>query len=389
MNTMKKSYLITLYEILFIIPVFCQPEIDNHKQLKMESKILTDYVEKHGYKVPNYKTFNERCKYLFGIDLDSVTENLVSVNGTEYDIITCARLLKTYPEDLYYQPWITREVTDQDAKEMLENKSNGIGIKFVAYNKLLFQDDKNGELYFINNPEPTLDIVLSLDYEESNKLLENTVKYMLKYKAYKDRVSDILFYNNTSRGFKKKLITLLYNKCSESVESIEYFSDITYGFYESFSALSCPVDVKDSCMIHIITSFINYDNKIDKHEGHTAGINDRKAYQHISNFLSEDKNLVLRMSGNNYYNSEDIKHLITTYYLMNNDIYEIQDADGYTNLRAAAYGHSNIIKRLKVGTTVMCLSTKGDWWHIITYEDGIVGYVHKSRLKLKAPANTL
>lgn len=386
MSTMKKSCLTILGVIILIITAFCLSKIDYQKQLEMESKIISDYAKKHGYESPDYRTFNERCKYLLGIDLDTVTKDPVYINDTEYYIIKYGRFLKTYPEDLYYQPWITGEVTDQDAKKMIENKANGIGAKFVAYNKLLFRNDKSGELYFINNPEATLDIVLGLDYEESDKLLENAVKYMLKYKA---RINDILFYNNPSRGFKKKLITLLYSKCSESVESMEYFNDITYQFYKSFSTLPQYVKVKDSCMIYIIESLIDYDNKNDRDKDQTIGINDRKAYQHLSNFLSEDDDLVLRLNKNNYYGNENIKHLIVVYYLMNHDVYEVQDTDGYTNLRKAPQGNSEIITQINSGATVMGLSKEGDWWHIITYKEGIVGYVHKSRLKLKTPAGVL
>src|SRR5574344_2759635 len=95
---MNKIYLIFTYLIIFSCPIRCQEETSPKQQKKYdeeeqkEIKICSKYAAENGYKKIGYQQFNERCKYFFGIDLDTVRyydKNSYSVIGSNYDTECC------------------------------------------------------------------------------------------------------------------------------------------------------------------------------------------------------------------------------------------------------------------------------------------------------------
>lgn len=62
--------------------------------------------------------------------------------------------------------------------------------------------------------------------------------------------------------------------------------------------------------------------------------------------------------------------------------YEIFDKDGYTNLRGDKNSSSKIVDKVISGEEIEILESIGDWWHIKTKTNKI-GYVHKSRIRIK------
>lgn len=64
----------------------------------------------------------------------------------------------------------------------------------------------------------------------------------------------------------------------------------------------------------------------------------------------------------------------------NKQFYQIQDPDGYTNLRKEKNASSQILQKIKSGEQIEVLDKSNDWWLIKTKE-GEKGYVHKSRIK--------
>lgn len=70
---------------------------------------------------------------------------------------------------------------------------------------------------------------------------------------------------------------------------------------------------------------------------------------------------------------ETVKNTNTRYY--------VSDSDGYSNLREKASSNSKIIQKVNSGNNVEVLEKNDDWWKIST-EEGNVGYVHKSRIKI-------
>ena len=57
----------------------------------------------------------------------------------------------------------------------------------------------------------------------------------------------------------------------------------------------------------------------------------------------------------------------------------IEDSDGYTNVRALGSSKAKIITQVKSGSFVDVIEKRGDWWKVKT-DNGIVGYIHKSRI---------
>jgi hypothetical protein len=58
---------------------------------------------------------------------------------------------------------------------------------------------------------------------------------------------------------------------------------------------------------------------------------------------------------------------------------EVNDPDGYTNIRSGKGTDYNILGTVKVGETFYVLHNTGVWWQVKT-KTGIIGYVHSSRI---------
>jgi hypothetical protein len=61
---------------------------------------------------------------------------------------------------------------------------------------------------------------------------------------------------------------------------------------------------------------------------------------------------------------------------------QINDPDGFTNIRAEASASSKVIGRIEAGDIFYTDVQQGDWWLVRTKHDSI-GYMHRSRIVLK------
>ncbi|QXR34261.1 SH3 domain-containing protein [Alcaligenes aquatilis] len=64
-----------------------------------------------------------------------------------------------------------------------------------------------------------------------------------------------------------------------------------------------------------------------------------------------------------------------------NRVAVINDPDGYTNVRIAADGKSKVVSRILHNERFHTYEQQGNWW-AIRKADGLLGYVHKSRISL-------
>jgi hypothetical protein len=62
--------------------------------------------------------------------------------------------------------------------------------------------------------------------------------------------------------------------------------------------------------------------------------------------------------------------------------YQIFDKDGYCNLRKSKSVKSDIIEKLENNAVITVLDNRDDWWFVQT-KNGLVGFVHKSRINVK------
>lgn len=373
---MEKNKIITALLLCVSAAVFCQ-NLESRGG-DPDVKILSAYAKRNGCKDMPAAEFREKCISLFGIDLDNYQSNDMNIviDRTEYSISKLGLFLKTFPESLFYQPWIDGVVTDQQAESMLANGDNGIGDKFIAYNKLLFYDDHSVESYFEKNPESVIEVVFNLNYESSEKMLANAIKLAKKYNVFD--VAKFLFYNNPERGFRDKLISLYYNTCNNSIDNVQPFTDLIYKFSESFCELPYPQHIKDSCMVYMIKRLIDFDNE---HTDKLSSVNRQFSYIYLSKFLDVDKKLYSRIIANKFYDSLKIRELLDYYKLLHSVRCYIHDQDGYTNLRKGAGLNTQIVKSLKSGESVIVVDCNGSWIRVKT-KDGVTGYIHRSRLNI-------
>lgn len=373
---MKKNKIITTILFCAFSTVFC-----NHlegREIDPDIRILSAYAKQNGCTDMPYVKFREKCISLFGLDIDNYQSNDMNIiiDPTEYSISKSGLFLKTFPESLFYQPSVDGVVTDQQAISMLANSDNGIGDKFIAYNKLLFYDDYSVENYFEKNPDSAIEVVFNLNYESSERMLTTAIKLAKKYRVCD--VEKLLFYNNPERGFREKIISLYYHMYNNSTDNLQGFTDLIDEFSGSFCELPHYQHIKDSCLVYMIKQLIDFDNeRMDK----LGSVNRQFSYIYLSKFLNVDKKLYSRIVANNFYDSLKIKELLDDYKLLHSVRCYICDPDGYTNLRKGAGVNTQIVKSLKSGEAVTVVDCKGNWILIKTI-DGMIGYVHRSRLNI-------
>ena len=354
------------------------------KEDSMQSLILEEYAKSHGYKAPSYEVFKEKCLQFFGIQLHSSAQTYsLDINeDIVYSINEIGRFIYTGNESLFYQPALDHEPTMDEARKVLYTKENGIADMFLAYNKLLFNDNPSSLSYFYRHKDNAIDVVFDLNYENNDLLTQRAIEYACQNGYIVNDVTNVLFYNNPSRGYRKKLITMFYKYAETSKERMETFENLVYAYYKHYKQINVRQEVKDKCLVCLLDCLNKYD---ETHQDNILKVMDKKAYQHLSNFMLVDKELILRMEKNNYYESTALRDVAKAVLLLSSTTddpadYYIEDSDGYTNVRALGSSKAKIITQVKSGSFVDVIEKRGEWWKVKT-DNGKVGYIHKSRIR--------
>ena len=397
MNRNIKIILFCLFS-LTIINCKGQPSVSKQKKVKteyvntilmkkedsMQSLILEEYAKSHGYKAPSYEVFKEKCLQLFGIRLHPSAQ-VYSLDINEdiiYSVNEIGRFIYTGNESLFYQPALDHEPTMDEARKVLYTKENGIADMFLAYNKLLFNDNPSSLSYFYKHKDNAIDIVFDLNYENNDLLTQCAIEYACPNGYIVNDVTNVLFYNNPSRGYRKKLITMFYKYAEASKDRMETFENLVYAYYKHYKQINVRQEVKDECLVCLLDCLNKYD---ETHQDNILKVMDKKVYQHLSNFMLVDKELIQRMEKNNYYGSTALRDVAKTVLLLSSTTddfadYYIEDPDGYTNVRTSGSSKAKIITQVKSGSFVDVIEKRGDWWKVKT-DNGKVGYIHKSRIR--------
>ena len=354
------------------------------KEDSMQSLILEEYAKSHGYKAPSYEVFKEKCLQFFGIQLHSSAQTYsLDINeDIVYSINEIGRFIYTGNESLFYQPALDHEPTMDEARKVLYTKENGIADMFLAYNKLLFNDNPSSLSYFYKHKDNAIDVVFDLDYENNDLLIQCAIEYACQNGYIVNDVTNVLFYNNPSRGYRKKLITMFYKYAETSKERMETFENLVYAYYKHYKQINVRQEVKDECLVYLLDCLNKYD---ETHQDNILKVMDKKAYQHLSNFMLVDKELIQRMEKNNYYGNTALRDVAKAAILLSSTTddpadYYIEDSDGYTNVRALGSSKAKIITQVKSGSLVDVIEKRGEWWKVKT-DNGKVGYIHKSRIR--------
>jgi len=354
------------------------------KEDSMQSLILEEYAKSHDYKAPSYEVFKEKCLQLFGIRLHPSAQ-VYSLDINEdiiYSVNEIGRFIYTGNESLFYQPALDHDPTMDEARKVLYTKENGIADMFLAYNKLLFNDNPSSLSYFYKHKDNAIDIVFDLNYENNDLLTQRAIEYAFQNGYIVNDVRNVLFYNNPSRGYRKKLITMFYKYAETSKERMETFENLVYAYYKHYKQINLKQEVKDECLVCLLDCLNKYD---ETHQDNILKVMDKKVYQHLSNFMLVDKELIQRMEKNNYYGSTALRDVAKAVLLLSSTTddfadYYIEDPDGYTNVRMSGNSKAKIITQVKSGSFVDVIEKGGDWWKVKT-DNGKVGYIHKSRIR--------
>lgn len=397
MNRNIKIILFCLFS-LTIINCKGQPSVSKQKKVKteyvntilmkkedsMQSLILEEYAKSHGYNAPSYEVFKEKCLQFFGIRLHPSAQ-VYSLDINEdviYSVNEIGRFIYTGNESLFYQPALDHEPTMDEARKVLYTKENGIADMFLAYNKLLFNDNPSSLSYFYKHKDNAIDIVFDLNYENNDLLTQRAIEYACQNGYIVNDVRNVLFYNNPSRGYRKKLITMFYKYAESSKDRMETFENLVYAYYKHYKQINVKQEVKDECLVCLLDCLNKYD---ETHQDNILKVMDKKTYQHLSNFILVDKELIPRMEKNNYYGSTALRDVAKAVLLLSSTTddfadYYIEDPDGYTNVRTSESSKAKIITQVKSGSFVDVIEKRGDWWKVKT-DNGKVGYIHKSRIR--------
>ena len=250
----------------------------------MQSLLLEEYAKSHGYKTPDYDVFKEKCLQLFGIRLHpSAQVYSLDINkDIIYSVNEFGRFIFTGNESLFYQPALDHEPTMSEARKVLYTKENGIADMFLAYNKLLFNDNPSSLSYFYKNKDNAIDVVFDLNYEKNDQLIRRAIDYACQNGYIANDVKNVLFYNNPSRGYRKKLITMFYQQAASNKSCMEAFENLVYAYYKHYKQINVDQKVKDECLVCLLDCLNKYD---EAHQSNILKVMDKKAYQHLYNFM--------------------------------------------------------------------------------------------------------
>ena len=419
---MKRKFILILLTIIF---VGCQGQskkneqtdtatvIDNNKlneeSMEKDAEVIKKFFEYKKCAIPSKEIFREKCIKYFGIDVDSMPDDMTTTPYSDHDLNVKYRYLKTDAETVFYYPEMESKGYDkgtpEEALEVLKQTSTGE--QLWAYNALLFHDYAGAVSYFTNNPDDAQIMVFYYDYEGSKFLTKYAVScynFPSDKRSYPIEIPHLLFYNNRQRGFKKDVLRLFI----DSKDDIGFPKAIKLQskFLEHYYDIKVPLELKDECYCYITKLLLEYDEyrnnnglSIDAPHGEST-----EGLSSIENFIYYyGLNFVDRIKAKKYYNDTELEkafnfalvdprgypqnmsYLETGYTILRG---RVEDKDGYVNMRKEADLKSEIVGTIADKSIVTVLkdnddndSYNNDMLKVRT-PDGKEGYVHDSRLIL-------
>lgn len=210
---------------------------------------LKEFLENNGFKKIDKSLFQNKLKTHFGLQ-KSNSEIITIKNQKGYEVNNEFQYLNTYPfENSFIETFIL--------KERMKNEYNN---KFIAYNKIIFNDDISAITSIMGDKESREDIFVYFDYEKSimiNRLALNDLDYEnFDY----DYIEHILFYNDKDREevIKKDTITFILNKGKK-----EYLTKIIYEILNLWDIFLTEDLYKYKALAFILESLLNCEIDID------------------------------------------------------------------------------------------------------------------------------
>lgn len=366
--------------------------------LTVEITILSELLKEENYKTPDFNQFKQRCLDYFDINISSSTKEysqyMEGISG-RYDISIKQAFLFTFGESIFYEPSNPETPTIKHVKTRLRQKNNQLAQQFIAYNKLLFNDDASVTSFFLKKDSIDFlwEVVFLFDYEKNETLYKAAIPNIATTINKISTNQHLLFYNNQQRGYKKRLLNDLYSE--RGTVGIEAIIDATYNNWEKFSTdlfrikngvdekITINQSLQDNALLHLI--------KLISHHQDTAQAqtkNEQLAYSYLVKFMDKDSELEKRLKQTNYYDmglnvlsqerriiSDKKNELIENHYIT-------QSKDNYINFRKKPSTKSEIIKKLSNHARVIKLKTEGNWYYVQLAENrAMKGYIHITQLQ--------
>lgn len=366
---------------------------------KIEIAILSDLLKEQQYKKLDFDDFRQRCLDYFGIDIQQVQkingyfQCIEGVSGC-YNIALDQQFLSTFGESIFYDPSKPKTPTIQQVKASIRHKDNMLAQQFIAYNKLLFNDDTSVNSFFIDNEfsDYVLEVVFRFDYGKNEVLYNATLPYIKTVKVDFFDNPHLLFYNNPQKGYKKRLLNDLY--LQKGIAAIKETVDSTYNNWEKFSTdlsrinngslekASIDQSVQDQALLHLIKLVSHHqsaENSLEESE--------QLAYSYINKFFNKDNKLEERLKQHNYYDMgltilpEEKRVISKTQNQLLENNYVTQSKDGYVNFRKEPNIKSEVVKKLPNKIHLIKIKADGNWYYTQLADDNNMrGYIHISQL---------
>ncbi len=247
----------------------------------------------------------------------------------------------------------------------------------TALNKIIYQDDLTSILQVaFNNADLAADIVILFDYEKNEALLQSALRTIGNWEDMEASYKLAFVFYNHSYKIREKLLRKLQPKDSLLYALTFYLVDNQQKIIASTSISRKNLEKAIAFLLQI-----GFENKEE------VDIQTDMSYELLHNIYVSYPELTEIFKKNSYFGYDDLEKYTQEYKVLQDDIREkeygeIQDPDGYTNLREEKNTSSQILQQVKSGEKVEILDNSGDWLLIQTGE-GKKGYVHKSRIKMK------
>lgn len=369
-----KAHILLVYFLILIFNCCSKPnnKKQSNKEMDTETEILKEALKNHNYKLVNKDDFLEKAKVYFGSDVfdqNPSNDGQLLIGKNDYQLDIQNQFINTFPESIFYNPNTKQDqFTKEQALHNLNNLTDYSTAKFLAYNKLLFNDDNLSSLFFLQNLDEANEIVIDFGYEKNEKINTMVVSKIDTENFDEKTYRSVLMFNNDN--IRSNFITKILK-----IKGDQFLFSIAYGFIENMNAYK-PMSY-DNTLIFVLNNL-----KKDK-----TNITNDFSYNLISLLDKKNSEMIKRIEVNPKTNLE-VKEIINSFYINkdsgdSNDksqIGYIKDTDGFVNVRENNDVNSNIIGRINNNEKIFYTPSSGSMWMVQTADGSIKGYVHKSRI---------
>lgn len=212
---------------------------------------LKSFLIKNGIKNIDKKSFFEKLNKHFAIqDFDSEIITLFNQKG--YEINVTEQFLNIYPYERDF-------IIDCVINSGIDNEYNN---KFIACNKIIFNDDISAITNIIHDKESREDIYFYFDYEKNVMLNQLALRDINYNNLETDYIQHLFLYNNKEKPIKTHVISHIINSKSKEVE--KYFLEIINNIFNYWENINSEDIYKFQLVAYLIEKLLHkYEDESD------------------------------------------------------------------------------------------------------------------------------